>query len=206
MIPVIYRIWVGPTEFDRILGVNMIGTKTAVLLVIIGSLFDRVEMFVDFAIAYSLLNFVGAIVISRYLNRTISLKEMEAKEKKEKAEKMIIEWDTAWNLGPFPPKRQIRGLLLCRSLGSSSESLVWSFFWVRRLVWFVFRIFTPGCMPPGKEPLSTMLMLAGFGLYTMGGFFPQQLVDFTEDTFGCFIHLSDESDEFARIDAGGFRG
>ena len=39
-------------------------------------------MFVDFAIAYSLLNFVGAIVISRYLNRTISLKEMEAKEKK----------------------------------------------------------------------------------------------------------------------------
>ncbi len=82
MIPVIYRIWVGPTEFDRILGVNMIGTKTAVLLVIIGSLFDRVEMFVDFAIAYSLLNFVGAIVISRYLNRTISLKEMEAKEKK----------------------------------------------------------------------------------------------------------------------------
>ena len=37
MIPVIYRIWVGPTEFDRILGVNMIGTKTAVLLVIIGS-------------------------------------------------------------------------------------------------------------------------------------------------------------------------
>jgi len=42
-------------------------------------------MFVDFAIAYALLNFVGAIVVSRYLNRTISLKEMEAKEKKAKA-------------------------------------------------------------------------------------------------------------------------
>jgi multicomponent Na+:H+ antiporter subunit F len=82
MIPVIYRIWVGPTGFDRILGVNVIGTKTAVLLVIIGTLFDRVEMFVDFAIAYALLNFVAAIVISRYLNRTISLKEMEAREKK----------------------------------------------------------------------------------------------------------------------------
>ena len=82
MIPVIYRIWVGPTGFDRILGVNVIGTKTAVLLVIIGTLFDRVEMFVDFAIAYALLNFVAAIVISRYLNRTISLKEMEVREKK----------------------------------------------------------------------------------------------------------------------------
>lgn len=82
MIPVVYRIWVGPTSFDRILGVNVIGTKTAVLLVIIGTLFKRVDMFVDFAIAYALLNFVGAIVVSRYLNRTISLKEMEAAENK----------------------------------------------------------------------------------------------------------------------------
>ena len=85
MIPVFYRIWVGPTGFDRILGVNVIGTKTAVLLVIIGTIYDRVDMFVDFAIAYALLNFVGAIVVSRYLNRTISLKEMEAREKKAKA-------------------------------------------------------------------------------------------------------------------------
>ena len=44
MIPVIYRIWVGPTPFDRMLAVNVIGTKTAVLLVIIGTLFDRVEI------------------------------------------------------------------------------------------------------------------------------------------------------------------
>ena len=85
MIPVLYRICVGPTGFDRILGVNVIGTKTAVLLVIIGTLFERVEMFVDFALAYALLNFVGAIVVSRYLNRTISLKEMEERERKAKA-------------------------------------------------------------------------------------------------------------------------
>ena len=85
MVPVVYRIWVGPTGFDRLLGVNVIGTKTAVLLIIIGTIYDRVDMFVDFAIAYALLNFVGAIVVSRYLNRTISLKEMESKEKKAKA-------------------------------------------------------------------------------------------------------------------------
>ena len=48
MIPVIYRIGAGPTPFDRMLAVNVIGTKTAVLLVIIGTLFDRVDMFVDF--------------------------------------------------------------------------------------------------------------------------------------------------------------
>jgi hypothetical protein len=36
---------------------------------------------VDFALTYALLNFVAAIIVSRYLNRTISLKEMEAREK-----------------------------------------------------------------------------------------------------------------------------
>jgi multicomponent Na+:H+ antiporter subunit F len=77
MIPVLYRIIVGPTGFDRILCANVIGTKTAVILVIIGTLFDRVDMFVDFAIAYALLNFVGAIVVSRYFNRTVPLREME---------------------------------------------------------------------------------------------------------------------------------
>ena len=87
MIPVVYRICKGPTGFDRILGVNVIGTKTAVLLVIIGSLYGRVEMFVDFALTYALLNFVAAIVVSRYLNRTISLKEMEARVKAKKGAK-----------------------------------------------------------------------------------------------------------------------
>ena len=82
MIPVLYRIIMGPTGFDRILGANVIGTKTAVILVIIGTLFERVEMFVDFAIAYALLNFVGAIVVSRYFNRTVPLKEMEMEQPK----------------------------------------------------------------------------------------------------------------------------
>ena len=77
MIPILYRIIVGPTGFDRILCANVIGTKTAIILVIIGTLFGRVDMFVDFAIAYALLNFVGAIVVSRYFNRTVPLQQME---------------------------------------------------------------------------------------------------------------------------------
>lgn len=85
MIPILYRVIVGPTGFDRILGVNVIGTKTAVILVIIGTLFDRVDMFVDFAIAYALLNFVGAIVVSRYFNRTVPLQEMERKNPRRRA-------------------------------------------------------------------------------------------------------------------------
>ena len=70
MIPVFYRIIVGPTAIDRIVAVNVIGTKTAVILIIIGTLFDNVSMFVDFAIAYALLNFIGSLAAARYFNKT----------------------------------------------------------------------------------------------------------------------------------------
>ena len=70
MLPALYRVAVGPTSFDRLVAVNVIGTKTAVLLVVIGTGFGRLDMFVDFAIAYALLNFVGSLAVARYLNRT----------------------------------------------------------------------------------------------------------------------------------------
>jgi len=70
MIPAIYRLAVGPTTIDRIVAVNIIGTKTAVLLVIIGTIFGRVDMFVDFALAYALLNFIGSLAAARYLHKT----------------------------------------------------------------------------------------------------------------------------------------
>ena len=70
MIPIMFRIIVGPTAIDRIVAVNVIGTKTAVLLIIIGGLFHNVSMFVDFAIAYAALNFLGSLAASRYFNRT----------------------------------------------------------------------------------------------------------------------------------------
>ncbi len=62
----LYRIVVGPTAIDRIVAVNVVGTKTAVLLVIVGEIQGRVDMFVDFALAYALLNFIGSIAAARY--------------------------------------------------------------------------------------------------------------------------------------------
>ena len=69
MLPVLYRMMVGPTAIDRIVAVNVIGTKTTVLLIIIGMLFGRVEMFVDFALTYALLNFIGSLAAARYFDR-----------------------------------------------------------------------------------------------------------------------------------------
>ena len=69
MLPILYRLIVGPTAIDRILAVNVIGTKTAVSLVIVGVIFGQVGMFVDFALAYALLNFVGSLAAARYFHQ-----------------------------------------------------------------------------------------------------------------------------------------
>jgi multicomponent Na+:H+ antiporter subunit F len=60
------RVLGGPTILDRILGGNIIGTKTTVLLLIIGVLYDNVSMFVDIAIAYALLNFIATLGAAKY--------------------------------------------------------------------------------------------------------------------------------------------
>ncbi len=69
MLPIFYRLIAGPNAMDRILAVNVIGTKTTVLLVIIGMIFARVGMFVDFALAYALLNFIGSLAAARYYHQ-----------------------------------------------------------------------------------------------------------------------------------------
>ena len=62
----LYRAVFGPTVLDRLVGVNAIGSKTTVLLLIIGLIYGRVEMFVDIAIAYALLNFITTLGAAKY--------------------------------------------------------------------------------------------------------------------------------------------
>ena len=65
----LYRVLKGPTIFDRVLGLNGISTKAIILLVLIGSYFERVDMFVDIATGYALLNLVGALAVAKYLEQ-----------------------------------------------------------------------------------------------------------------------------------------
>lgn len=66
----VYRMASGPTVFDRLLGVNGFGTKTCVVLLLTGAVFDRVDMFVDIALGYALLSFIGSLAAARYFERT----------------------------------------------------------------------------------------------------------------------------------------
>ena len=65
----LYRGVIGPTVVDRMISVNAIGSKTTVVLVLIGLLYHRVEMFVDIALAYAMLNFLAVLAASRYFHK-----------------------------------------------------------------------------------------------------------------------------------------
>jgi multicomponent Na+:H+ antiporter subunit F len=60
------RAYLGPTVADRLLAVNVIGTKTLVVLSLLSFVFDR-TLFVDVALVYGLLNFVVTIAASRLM-------------------------------------------------------------------------------------------------------------------------------------------
>jgi multicomponent Na+:H+ antiporter subunit F len=66
----IHRLAVGPTVFDRILGLNGFGTSTTVVLVLVGVVYERLDMFIDVSLAYALLSFVGSLAAARYFERS----------------------------------------------------------------------------------------------------------------------------------------
>ena len=63
----LYRVLRGPTVYDRVLGLNGISTKAIILLVVIGTVYERVEMFVNISIGYALVNLLGSLAIAKYL-------------------------------------------------------------------------------------------------------------------------------------------
>ena len=65
----VYRVAAGPTVFDRILGISGFGTKTTLVLLLTGAVYERLEMFVDISLAYALLNFVGSLAAAKYFER-----------------------------------------------------------------------------------------------------------------------------------------
>ena len=70
MVMAITRGIIGPTLYDRILAVNMFGTKTVLLISLLGFVMGRPE-FLDIAIVYALINFISVIAVLRYSDSTI---------------------------------------------------------------------------------------------------------------------------------------
>jgi len=59
------RAFIGPTLYDRILAVNMFGTKTVLLIAVYGFLMGRPD-FLDIAMVYALISFISIIAVLRF--------------------------------------------------------------------------------------------------------------------------------------------
>lgn len=62
----LYRLLAGPTLWDRLSGLGIIGTKTIVLLLLLGELTGREDIFVDITLAYTLITFIGSVALAKY--------------------------------------------------------------------------------------------------------------------------------------------
>jgi len=60
------RALLGPSIYDRLLAVNMFGTKTVLLLSVVAFLYGRPD-FLDLALVYALINFIGVIAVLEFI-------------------------------------------------------------------------------------------------------------------------------------------
>lgn len=73
------RALLGPTVYDRVLAVNMFGTKTVLIIAVLGFLAGRPD-FLDLALLYALINFIGTLAVLKFfeygdLSRRLDVRE-----------------------------------------------------------------------------------------------------------------------------------
>ena len=87
MLATLVRVILGPSTIDRLVGANVIGTKAMLLIIIMGTLQGRVEMYVDIALAYALLNFITSVAAARFFQRNRDVPEAAGDQKGTNEEK-----------------------------------------------------------------------------------------------------------------------
>lgn len=65
----LYRVFAGPTVFDRLVAVSLLTVNSVVMIVVLGFVFDRPALFLDIALSYALLAFLFPIALARYFER-----------------------------------------------------------------------------------------------------------------------------------------
>lgn len=67
--PFIGRVISGPTVFDRVVALNGIGTLVPVILVLVGLIYGRLDMYVDLVLALFLLNLFTTLLVASWARR-----------------------------------------------------------------------------------------------------------------------------------------
>lgn len=62
----LYRVFFGPTSWDRLIAVNLISSKVIMIMVAAAVFFER-RIYLDVALVYAIIGFVSIIAISKFL-------------------------------------------------------------------------------------------------------------------------------------------
>ena len=63
----LFREFQGPTIYDRMNGLGVIGADTILLLILFGYMDGRPDMYVDIAISYAILGFICSVIVAKYM-------------------------------------------------------------------------------------------------------------------------------------------
>lgn len=66
MLLILIRALLGPSVYDRILAINLFGTKTVLFVSVLGFLNGRPE-FLDLGLIYALINFIGTVAVLKFM-------------------------------------------------------------------------------------------------------------------------------------------
>ncbi|TVR02737.1 MAG: pH regulation protein F [Spirochaetaceae bacterium] len=64
----ITRVIIGPTIWDRLLGLNLVSSKIIMAIIVFALIIQR-SFLLDIAIVYSLLGYIGSVLIARFIER-----------------------------------------------------------------------------------------------------------------------------------------
>lgn len=70
MLLALIRALLGPSVYDRVLAMNMFGTKTVLLLSVIAFVAGRSD-YLDLALAYALINFIGVLAVLEFFRQRV---------------------------------------------------------------------------------------------------------------------------------------
>ena len=78
------RVLMGPTVYDRIAAINMLGTKTILLIAVFAFATDRHDL-LDIALVYALINFIGIVAVLKLVEHGNFYTDGTTKQNKEQS-------------------------------------------------------------------------------------------------------------------------
>ena len=73
------RALMGPSVYDRVLAVNMFGTKTVLFLAVVAFLYGRPD-FLDLALTYALINFVSVLAVLEFFQKRSATRQINSEK------------------------------------------------------------------------------------------------------------------------------